>query len=145
MLNIIGKRNWYFAFSLLLIVPGIISMLLWGFKLSIDFSGGSRMTLQYPKPVNEQQIGAIKNVFKENGIELVSVQPSNKTVVIRSKTIDNKQDAQILKELQSTTGSVKQEQFETIGPVIGSETTINAFSAVALSSLLIVFYIAWSS
>jgi len=144
MLNIIGKRNWYFAFSLLVIIPGIISMLLWGFKLSIDFSGGSRMTLLYPEKVNEQKISAIKNVFKQNNIELVTLQTSNQTVVVRTKPVDDKQDAKILKDLQAKTGNVKQEQFETIGPVIGSETTINAFSSAALSSLLIVFYIAWS-
>jgi preprotein translocase subunit SecF len=144
MLNIIGKRNWYFAFSLLLIVPGVISLLLWGLKLSIDFTGGSRMTLQYPKTVNEKQVDQVRTAFKERNIEIVTLQESGNQVIIRTKPIDDKQDAAILKELKTKTGNVKQEQFETIGPVIGGETTLNALQAVAISSLLIVFYIAWS-
>lgn len=144
MLNIIGKRNWYFIISLLLIVPGVVSLFLWGFKLSIDFTGGSRMTLVYPEKVNEQKIEKIKEVFEKNNVELVTLQQSNETVIIRTKPIDDKKDAVLLKDLNKETGRVKQEQFETIGPVVGRETTINAFSAVAISSFLIVLYIAWS-
>lgn len=144
MLDIIGKRNWYFALSVLLIVPGIISMVLWGFKLSIDFTGGSRMTLAYDNVVNEQKIEKIKSVFEKNNVELVSTQQSGKIVIVKTKAIDDKKDIKILEDLQKETGKVKQEQFETIGPVIGNETTVNAFSAVAISSILIVLYIAWS-
>jgi len=35
MLNIVGKRKWYYAISLLVIIPGIISLLLYGLRLSI--------------------------------------------------------------------------------------------------------------
>lgn len=144
MLDIIGKRNWYFAFSLLIIVPGIISLFLYGLKLSIDFTGGSRTVLQYPQAVNEQKVQQIRSVFEENNIEVVTLQPSEDQVIIRTKPLDDKQNAEILKDLKAKTGDVRQEDFETIGPVIGQETALNALSAIALSSLLIVLYIAWS-
>ena len=119
-------------------------VLFWGLNLSIDFTGGSRMTLQYPKAANEKQISEIHSIFKEHSIEVVTLVQSGNQVIIRTKPVNDKQDAVILKELQAKTGNVKQEQFETVGPVIGNETTINALQAVAISSLLIVFYIAWS-
>lgn len=144
MLDIIGKRNWYFAFSLLIIVPGIISLLLYGLKLSIDFTGGSRTVLQYPQAVNEQKVEQIRNVFEENNVEVVTLQPSEDQVIIRTKPLDDKQNAKILTDLKAKTGDVSQENFETIGPVIGQETAINALSSIAVSSLLIVLYIAWS-
>jgi preprotein translocase subunit SecF len=144
MLDIIGKRNWYFAFSLLIIIPGLISLLLWGLKLSIDFTGGSRLVLQYPQAVNEQKTEQIRNVFEENNVEVVTLQPSEDQVIIRTKPLDEKQTAAILADLKSKTGDVTQEDFETIGPVIGRETAINALSSITISSLLIVLYIAWS-
>lgn len=144
MLDIIGKRNWYFAFSLLVIVPGIISLFLYGLKLSIDFIGGSRTVLQYPQAVNEQKVEQIRGVFEENNIEVVTLQSSDDQIIIRTKPLDDKQNAEILKDLKAKTGDVSQEEFETIGPVIGQETALNALSAIALSSLLIVIYIAWS-
>ncbi len=144
MLNIIGKRNWYFALSLLIIIPGVVSLFLWGLKLSIDFTGGSRIVLQYPQTVNEQKVEEIRDVFESQKIEIVTVQPSDEQVIIRTKPINDKQDVALLKELQNKTGKVTQEQFETIGPVIGQETAINALSSIGISSLLIILYIAWS-
>lgn len=144
MLNIVGKKNWYFAISLIIIIPGIISLALWGLKLSIDFSGGSRMTLLYPQKVTEQQVQHVKSAFEERKIEVVTVQTSDKSVVVRTKPINEKQDAEIVAELKKSTPTIKQEQFETIGPVIGEETTLNAVKAMGLASFLIVLYIAWS-
>ena len=60
-MNIVGKRNWYFVFSLLVIIPGVISLFLWGLNLSIDFTGGSEMTYTYPQKVNEKNVSDIKN------------------------------------------------------------------------------------
>lgn len=144
MLNIIGKKNWYFAFSLLIIIPGIISLALWGLKLSIDFTGGSRMTLLYPQTVNEQKVEQVRNVFEEQKIEVVTVQRSDKSLIIRTKPINERQNAQLVTNLKAKTGNVNQELFETIGPVIGQETTLNAIKSMAISSFLIVLYMAWS-
>jgi preprotein translocase subunit SecF len=143
MLNIIGKKNWYFAFSLLIIIPGIISLALWGLKLSIDFTGGSRMALAFPQVVNEQQTQKVRDVFEKKNIEIVTLQPSEERIILRTKPINEKQAAEVLQEVKNETKvkDVKQESFETIGPVIGQETTLNAVKAVAISSFLIVLYI----
>jgi preprotein translocase subunit SecF len=41
MYDIVGKRNWYFAFSALITIPGLIFVLLGGLKPSVDFTGGT--------------------------------------------------------------------------------------------------------
>jgi preprotein translocase SecF subunit len=41
MYDIVGKRNWYFAFSALITIPGLIFILLGGLKPSVDFTGGT--------------------------------------------------------------------------------------------------------
>jgi len=144
MLNIIGKKNWYFLFSLLVIIPGVISLFLWGLHLSIDFTGGTRMTLVFPKTVNEQTVSTVKAVLAEEKVEDVTIQPSEKSLIVRTKPMTEKQDAAMLQQLKSKLGTVKQESFETIGPVIGNEITLNALKSIVVASILIVFYIAWS-
>lgn len=144
MLNIIGKKNWYFAISLLIIVPGLISLAVWGLKLSIDFTGGTRMTLLFPQPVNEQTVKKVENIFHEEKIDIVSLQKSDKRVVIRTKQISEKEDAKLLQKFEKSIGSVKQDEFETIGPVIGKETTLNALKSLVIAAILIVLFIAWS-
>jgi len=39
---------------------------------------------------------------------------------------------------------VREQEFETIGPVIGQETALNALKAILFASVLIVLYITWS-
>ncbi|HZE87573.1 MAG TPA: protein translocase subunit SecF [Methylomirabilota bacterium] len=143
MLNIIGKKNWYFVISLLVIIPGVISLLMWGINLSIDFTGGSRMTLSSQQVINNQNVSKVQNIFHQQNIEVVTTQVSGKQIILRTKPMTEKQDAQILTSLQQI-GSFKQEEFETIGPVIGKEITLNALKSIAIAAFLIVFYIAWS-
>lgn len=144
MLNIIGKKNWYFLISLLVIIPGIMSLFMWGLQLSIEFTGGSRLTLVFPQKVNEQTISSVKQVFQEENIQDVLVQPSGNQLVIRTKPMNEKQDAVILNKINNKVGKFQQESFETIGPTIGNEITLNALKAIVVASVLIVFYIAWS-
>jgi preprotein translocase subunit SecF len=144
MFDIVSKKKWYFAFSLLLIVPGFVSLCLWGLNLSIDFTGGTRLTLLYPQTIQQAQIETIKKTFSQNKIEIVTLQQADKRVLVRTKPLNEKQDAKLLQDLQKSTGKVIQEEFETIGPVVGKEISWNALKAVVIASLLIVFYIAWA-
>lgn len=144
MLNIVGKKNWYFLLSFLIILPGVISLLLWGINLSIDFTGGSRITFLFPKTVNQQTADTVKNVLEDQKIKLATIQTSNDRIIIRTEAITQKQDEKLLQDLQKKVGTFKQEEYETIGPTVGEETLLNALKAVVLASVLIVLYIAWS-
>ena len=54
MFDVIGKRNWFFAFSLLIMIPGIIAILLGpitggkaGLQFAIDFTGGTVWSVRF--------------------------------------------------------------------------------------------------
>ncbi len=142
-MNIIGKKNIYFAISLLVIIPGLISLLLFGLNLSIDFTGGSRMTMVSDGPISNKTLVDVKNIVDSNKVKLISLQSSQKTISIRTIPLDQKMHAKLLSEIEKAV-KLKEDEFTTIGPTIGSETTINAIEGVAIASILIVLYIAWS-
>jgi preprotein translocase subunit SecF len=142
MLDIIGRKNWYFLISLLVIIPGLISLSLWGLRLSIDFTGGSRIILNFPQTVNQDMENKVKSSFIAEKIEIVTTQTSNNSLIIRTKPLNEKQDANLLKMIQAKIPKVKQDEFETIGPVIGGETTSSAIKAILLASVLIILFIA---
>lgn len=144
MLNIIKRKNLYFLISLLVIVPGLISLFLFGLRLSIDFTGGTRISFVFQKQVNERTVDAIKKSFESEKIEIVTVQKSDKRLIIRTKPLNEKVDAKLLQTLKKNIKDVRQDEFETVGPTIGKETTLNALKAAGLASVLIVLYIAWS-
>lgn len=137
-MNIIGKKNWYFLISLFIIIPGIVSLFLYSLNLSIDFTPGSKLTFSIQ---NQKQIQTIEEVLKTQGIKISNVETSNNLVSYRTQPIDQNKNNQILKDLGS---GIKEEEFETIGPTIGKETTENAIKALIIASLLIVLYITWS-
>lgn len=137
-MNIIGKKNWYFLVSFLVIIPGIVSLFFYGLNLSIDFTPGSKLTFSVQ---SQKQIQTIEEVLKSQNIKISNTETSNNLVSYRTQPIDQNKNNQILKELGR---GIKEEEFETIGPTIGRETTENAIKALIIASLLIVLYITWS-
>jgi preprotein translocase subunit SecF len=58
MYDIVGKRNWYFALSALLTIPGLIFIALGGLKPSIDFTGGTVWQARYESRPSAQEMKA---------------------------------------------------------------------------------------
>ena len=143
-MDIIGKKYLYFAISLIIIVPGLISLILFGLNLSIDFVGGSRLTLLFPNNVSEKTVKTVRETLDVRKIKATTLEKSTNRIFLRTEPLDQKQNAEFIKDLEKEVKDVKQESFETIGPTIGRETTENAVKAVVFASILIVLYITWS-
>lgn len=143
-MDIIGKKYLYFVVSLVIIIPGLMSLFLFGLNLSIDFTGGSRLTLLFPTKVSEQTIVTVRETLDTEKIKVVTIEKSSNSIFIRARPIDQKHNSKLINNLSKKLKGVKQEQFETIGPTIGKETTENAIKAVLFASILIVLYITWS-
>ncbi|HSM38115.1 MAG TPA: protein translocase subunit SecF [Candidatus Limnocylindrales bacterium] len=47
MYDIVGKRRWYFLFSALITIPGLIFIVLGGLRPSVDFTGGTVWQVRY--------------------------------------------------------------------------------------------------
>jgi len=151
-MNIIGKKKWFFALSLVVIIPGIISLALFGLRAGIDFSGGSRIEIQNAKfsPRGEadkvqSSKKALEKIFTGEKIEMHSIQNfQDDAFIIRTKEIDQKAYSKLVKQIQKKFPNTKEVGFQTIGPTVSAETTLNAFKSIGMASLLIVLYIAWS-
>ncbi|OIP58126.1 MAG: protein translocase subunit SecF [Candidatus Levybacteria bacterium CG_4_10_14_0_2_um_filter_36_16] len=143
-MDIIGKKNWFFILSGIVIIPGLISFFLFGMRLSIDFTGGSRMELgaKNAKSINQQKI---ENVFKQNSVKIHTYNYVNAdTISIRSDTIEQKKREKIVKEIKNISSSINEKSFDTVGPTIGKETEQNALKAVLIASVAITLYIAFA-
>lgn len=144
-MNIIGKKWFYFLFSGLVIIPGIISLFLWGIKPAIDFTGGTLLELKFEQSQTTNVKSQIEEVMKAQSIELNSIQNSGtNTYILRMKPIDKSQNEKLMEELNKKFQEVQELRFETVGPTIGRETTENAIKAVIVASFAIIFYIAFA-
>jgi preprotein translocase SecF subunit len=88
--DIIGKRRWFFAFSLLLTIPGVIFILLGpltggrqGLQFAIDFTGGTVWSIRFEdENVTPQQV---QDVFEAQGVEVVVTKSGDGFTEIRTK------------------------------------------------------------
>src|SRR2546428_12012051 len=62
-MDIVGRRNWYFLLSLAIILPGIVSMAFFGFRLGIDFAGGDQYNLAFTRPVQATTVQKEMDTF----------------------------------------------------------------------------------
>ena len=156
MLDIVGKRRWYFLFSALIIIPGIISMLLppgWvtldsGLRPGIDFTSGSVFNVTFRANVDEpaiqermtelghpealvQRVGA-NNYFIRTAV-LAEAGPDPDAVSER-ETIE--------RDLEKFLGLERDRvEFESVSPIVASETVRIAFYALAAASVFILLYV----
>lgn len=125
--------------SVITMIPGIISFMLYGLELSIDFTGGSLIEVS-----GNADTQAVKKVVERLGVSVVSVQQSDeKNVLVRMKTIDEPKHKEI-KDVLAKELKVSENRFETVGPSVSKDITNKAFLSVGVAILAIVFYVAWA-
>lgn len=139
-MNLVKHKNLFFLISGLVIVPGLISLILFGLKPGIDFTGGSIFEFSVKNPNKN----VIEKVLQQEKVKVHSIDIKDKNVIIKSDPINQKLKNKIVSDLSSKKIKVQEKSFQIIGPSIGRETEINAFKAVVIASLAIMAYIAFA-
>lgn len=141
-MNLVKHKNLYFLISGIVIIPGVISLILFGLRPSIDFTGGSRFEVQLSENTNPK---TIEESLEKEKIPVVSVRKTEENAyVIRTETLSQSQKestSNIIKKIYPKSSELS---FETVGATIGRETTMNALYAVLIASGAILLYIAFA-
>lgn len=140
MIDLMSKKIWYFIFSLLIILPGFISLFVYRLNLGIDFTGGALVEYRFEKEIEKD---SLKQKLLDQKIEVSSVVNSGEnTYIIKTKPVSAEAINKARADLEERFGKVEEVRLENVGPTIGAETARNAFIAVVLASLMIVMYLA---
>lgn len=141
-MNILKYKTWYLIFSLIVLIPGIMGLLIFGLNLSIDFVGGSLINYSVATDAN---VETITKVYEQSGVVLEDVTRVEKNIlVLKTKPLDVHLNKEINTTIQEMDASITQISFETVGPVVGKEATKNAFVSLGWASLGILLYIAFA-
>ena len=149
MFDIVGKRKWFLVVSLLLIVPGLVAMVIsyvqvgTPVRLSIDFTGGTLLELQFEQAVSSEDV---RRVFADRGLADTSVQTAEegRNAIIRTKPMDAELRTEIERELEEKLGPLSELRFESVGPTVGREVTRAAVIAILAVSVVILAFIAFA-
>jgi preprotein translocase subunit SecF len=147
MTKLASRRNLWYAISLIVIVPGAVSLILFGLRLGIDFTGGTLWEVRFNGPASTEQIQA---VLAENGYDNTIVQSSggeaDRSYLIRMRELTEgspEKDA-IEAGLSERVGTFTELEFSTVGGAVSTQIRNRAILAVAIASVGILLYIAYA-
>lgn len=146
MFDIIGKRYWFLALSALIVIPGLISIVVWGIPRSIDYKGGTvyHMAFEAGATVADADLAA---VYAEQGISdaqvvtVVGEAGAPPAFQVRSSEVTPAAKASLDAALDARFGPHTTLRFESVGASVGRLVTQNAAIAILLSALAICFYL----
>lgn len=142
-MNIIGKRKIWYAISLIMIVPGVISLVMFGLKLGIDFNSG-QLSVVRGAVTQEKVDTAAKGLGFE---DLVLVQSGSDQTQIRyrdpSPQAKHEANHQKFKAGLEKAG-LTELSFDSVGPSVSTSIARNAIISLVVVSLAIVLYIAYA-
>jgi preprotein translocase subunit SecF len=150
MVDIVGKRYWYFLLSLIIIIPGAISLVVGGLKLGTDFTGGTEFTISVNKPNANADIAnvvgrVIGNVSYVQGIVSTGKCPPDCQYLARTKESSVQQeiklDSEIKKAFPHARGVLAH---NTVSGTIASQLTQQAIIAVIAAAVAILLYITFA-
>jgi preprotein translocase subunit SecF len=143
MIDLVGKRNWFFLISAIVIIPGIISLAVFGLKPGVDFSSGTAMTLHFDKAV---ELAQVRQQLTNLGYDQAVVQPAGEAdFFVRLPEMSTEQTTNLKDSLQSgldTTVTIS--SLYTVSPIVAAGTVRNTFIAVVVAAIGILLYISWA-
>ncbi len=138
-MNLIKLRKWWYILSLVIIIPGTLSLLLWGLKPSIDFTGGTQLEFSGTKDKAK-----LEQVAKAQKVENFVVTVSQDGLILRTKTVDEAKQKSLKTAVEKDVSGAKQTRVDTVGASISQEITRNSILLVFAASAVIICFIAFS-
>ena len=146
--DIAGRGKMWFVISLLVIVPGLISMVTRGFNFGIDFTGGTIIDLKFAEPV---AIAQVRDSLRPFGLDGATIQLSGESsdvaastdVMIRTIDLEETQRKEVMAAIREHVGGYEVMREEKVGATIGGELIMNAVLALVISWVLIILYVAY--
>lgn len=142
-------RKWWYLLSIVVIIPGVISLIFNGLDLGIDFTGGTIWEIKFDQTITTEQV---KTVLAEHGYSDTVVQTSsegggnNNVAIIRMEELPtpSTQKTELADALTSEIGPFTELQISTVGSSVSGQIARRAVLAVAVASVGILLYIAFA-
>lgn len=155
-MNIVGHRKIYLTISAILVCASILAIAVFGFKESIDFTGGTLWQFSIRSQTDTALARTNMDVVTTATIEeifradfaipnvRVSSNPENNLFFVRTKEISEADHQKFLGVLKEKLPGFEELSFQSIGPSVGAELRRKAIWAIMLVLLGISLYIAFA-
>ena len=148
---IINHRKIFFVLSTILILGSFLAVFVYGLNFGIDFKGGSILEVSYPLlPVENMttrpDMESVKSRLDKLSLGTYILTPSGEAnFILKTRDISPAEKSGVLDAL-SNDGSliIKEERFNSVGPIVGSELKNKALIAILIVIICIVLFITFA-
>lgn len=143
MIDFVGKRKWYFRFSGIIILIGVVFLLSAGLQRGIEFTGGTMMTMSFEQEVAQ---GDLRAELAELGHDDAIIQwvEEEKAFLIRTTLLADEEVAVIEDTLTERLGPLTIIDIYAVSGSIASEIEGDAAIAVSVAAIGILLYVTWA-
>jgi preprotein translocase subunit SecF len=143
MINIVGKRKWFFLISAVVLLVGILSLAVFGLEPGVDFSSGTTITIRFEKDIDQ---ATLRQALVDIGYNTATVQSTSEGdyfIRLNEITPEERQDITVALKSSLDPGLTVRDYYQ-VSPVIATETGRNAGIAIAVAAVAMLIYIAWA-
>jgi preprotein translocase subunit SecF len=143
MYNIVNKTKYAYIFSGTLTILSVISLLTWGLKYGIDFTGGTLMEVKFSQnfPVSSE----IESALKDLNLGSLTLQPTqNRSLLIRYASEDDKLNQQVFEKIKERYSDAEELRVDFANSTVSKELKGKSLWAIFWAVVGIMSYIAWA-
>ena len=151
MFDFMRNRPKTYGFSAALVLISLISFVIWGLNLGIDFTGGTVLNLNVGEQFSIEETKAVLAPFEElsqvavqvvQGVGLSGVK-RDEGVVVKAPYMEEARRNELMSAFKAKWPTLSSDnlRIESVGPVVGSELTSQALLSLAVAIVLMIAYI----
>lgn len=142
-LNVVRYRRVWYTISALSIILSLASLLVWGLKQGIDFTGGSLLSVRFDhRPSSVEVERTVTDAHLDLGA--IVIQPvGGEDLQFRTRTLTQEEHQQVVSALQKKYGAVQELRFDAIGPTVGEELRQKSIQGLVIVLIAIMLYVAY--
>lgn len=130
------------AFSVVLLLASIASLLVNGLQFGLDFTGGTQVEVAYEKPANLEKIrGQLGDAGFENAVA-VYFGVETEVMVRLHQDVDAELSDRIIQALSADGDNIEVKRIEFVGPAVGEELRDQGGLGMVVALLIVMAYVA---
>lgn len=131
----------YVTISTIVIGVGLFSLVRFGYRFSIDFTGGTNLLYKTERSIEKAYIQEAVSAQK---VRLVQIATHSDSVSLQTSPLSDVQENEIRASLEKKGGKITVLRYETVGPVLGKETGVKTVIASVIAICGILLYMSFA-
>lgn len=142
MLKIIRIRRVWYIVSIFLIALSIVSLLTFGLRTGIDYSGG---TILVYETIDKKASEVIEAKIKDMSITSYQIRPQgNNQILVKTVNLETVEHNKLTQDIKSMVPDIAEIKYDSIGPTVGQDLRNKSLLAIILASFAIIVFIAFA-